>query len=103
MMIELKTVETDINSLRREMDSYYQSMQNFSTGDPRENLMQLSAFSARMSAVRSHIIRNGDGKAEANFRTKELDPFIAECDRQFKIWSRLITYSQHEFEMARGF
>ncbi len=103
MILELQTMTVNIELLRKEMDSYYEVMQNFSTGDPRENLMQLSAFSSRMSHARTHIIRNGDGKVDANFRTKELDPFIAECDRQFKIWSRLITYSQHEYEMSRGF
>lgn len=98
----MTSVNLDMAQLRSEMDGYYEMMQAFGTGDPRENLMQLSAFSARMSHMRTWIIRNAEDKTWANFRTKELDPFITECDRQFKIWSRLITYSQHEYDLSKG-
>jgi hypothetical protein len=92
----------DISELRGELDVYYAIMKDFQTGDPRENLMHLSSFTARMSEARGQIIRNTGGKVEDNFRTKELDPFISECDRQFKIWSRLITYAQFDWETSRG-
>ena len=92
----------DISELRKELDSYFEIMKNFQTGDPRENLMHLSSFTARMSEARGVIIRNPGGKAEQDFRTKEIDPFISECDRQFKIWSRLITYAQFDWETSRG-
>ncbi len=102
MIIEPETVDTDLEKLREEMDGYYQTMEGFQTGDPRDNLMDLSAFSARMSHARTHIIRNGNVKIATNFRTKELDPFISECDRQFKIWSRLITVAQMDWDISRG-
>lgn len=91
----------NIEELRKELDGYYQIMKLFNTGDARENLMYLSSFTSRMSEARSHIIREG-GKTLQEFRTKELDPFISECDRQFKIWSRLITYAQFDWETSRG-
>jgi hypothetical protein len=64
--------------------------------------MHLSSFSARMSEIRSQIIRSAGGKAEESFRTKEVDPFLNECQFQFKIWSRLITYAQFDWETSRG-
>lgn len=92
----------DIAALRLELDRYYGIMKDFHTGDPRENLMHLSSFTARMSEVRGHIVRESGSKAQQEFRTKEIDPFISECDRQFKIWSRLITYAQFDWETSRG-
>jgi len=97
-----REVSINLEALRAEMDRYFDLMESFQTGDPRENLMHLSAFTARMSHVRTHIIRNGTEKSTANFRTKELDPFISECDRQFKIWSRLVTVAQMDWEISKG-
>lgn len=95
----------NLERLRSEMDGYYEIMQDFQVSDPRDNLQALSAFTARMSYVRAQIIRGllDDGATDsAHFRTKELDPFLSECDRQFKIWSRLITVAQFDYEVSRG-
>ena len=92
----------DLVGLRKEMDDFYDIMALFQHSDPSENLMHLYAFTARMSYERAKIIRYGTDRSDANFRTKELDPFISECDRQFKIWSRLITVHQMDWELSRG-
>lgn len=102
LTLEEDSVDIDIPSLRKELDGYFEIMQDFSSGDARQNLMYLSAFTARISHVRSHIIRSAGGKLVQDFRTKEIDPFVSECDRQFKIWSRLITYAQFDWETSRG-
>ena len=105
MRLTLQDDALDLQKLRSEMDGYFEMMQDFQMSDPRENLSRLSAFTARMSYVRTRIIRgeaDGGSKEAANFRTKELDPFISECDRQFKIWSRLVTVAQLDYELSRG-
>lgn len=105
MRIAIINDSPTLEKLRSEMDEYFNLMEEFPISDPRENLTRLSAFTARMSHVRALIIRgsvSGSDKETANFRTKELDPFISECDRQFKIWSRLISVAQLDYEISRG-
>lgn len=110
MKLELESVPTDsktrignmtIEEMRAEMDEYYEIMNLFGKNHPAENLKNLAAFTARFSHLRSHLVRKSENRVIQNFRTKELDPFIVECDRQFKIWSRLISAAQFEWEMNR--
>ncbi len=84
---------------RKELDSFYEVMNHF-----RENeetiFYDLSAMSARVSQIRSLVVRQ-ENKALQVFRTQEVDPFLKECDRQFKIWSRVLTISQFEWETSK--
>ncbi len=90
-----------LEDFRAELDDYYQKLLEFNELEATDILATLSALTARASFIRTHIIRQED-KMLQNFRTKELDPFISECDRQFKIWSRLISANQFEWEMSRS-
>lgn len=93
--------DSTLEDFRNEIDDYYGKLLLFHESDASEILQTLSGLTARASFIRSHIIRRDDRMLQ-NFRTKELDPFISECDRQFKIWSRLISANQFEWEMSRG-
>ena len=86
---------------RQEIDGYYSIMQNFRGMMLDEILLDLSSFSARMNAIRTTIVRS-ESRLMNNFRTKEIDPFIEECDRQFKIYSRVGALQKQEFDMTRG-
>ena len=90
-----------VGGWRAEIDAFYETMQHFNNADMSEILGHLSSFSARMSAVRSQIVRS-ESRMMNNFRTKEIDPFLEECDRQYKIWSRQLTVLQNEWEMTKG-
>jgi len=92
----------DLDSLRGEIDEYYVAMRGFRENDPADNLVFISGFTARASQIRSNIVRVTEDRYIQNFRTKELDPFLTECDRQFKVWSRLISAFQLEWETSRG-
>lgn len=91
-----------IDDVRNELEEYYEIMEDFQNADASNNLMHLSAFTARMSRIRSHFVRRVDDRSIQQLRTKEIDPFLTECDRQFKIWSRLITAVQFEWETSGG-
>lgn len=86
---------------RAEIDAFYDTMQEFGRQDVGEILMNLSSFSARMSQIRTQIVRS-ENKLTNNFRTKEIDPFIQECDRQYKIWSRQQAIRQFDFDLTKG-
>jgi hypothetical protein len=83
---------------RSELDEFYNRMNRFAE-DEDEIFRNLSAMSARMSQIRTEVVRK-ENRALQVFRTQEIDPFLKECDRQFKFWSRVLTFSQHEWEVT---
>jgi hypothetical protein len=90
-----------IHDWREELDSFYGTMQTFPSLRIDEILVTLSSFSARMNYIRTQIVRS-ENRMMGSFRTKEIDPFIEECDRQFKIFSRLMSLQSMEYDMLRG-
>jgi len=95
------TVRTKLTEFEDEIDGYYDIMVEFKDMDSGEILEALSAFTARASQIRANLIRQDNRSVQA-FRTKQLDPFIDECERQFKVWSRYISVRQFEWESTRG-
>lgn len=94
--------DVELSAIRSELDQYYQAMQKFSTLEPDQILMALSAYSARMGEIRLQLVRRDTRKSTA-LRCKEVDPFLEACEFQFKIWSRIVTTKTMELEMTRGF
>lgn len=95
------TGRMDIESMRLELDVWYQQMSEFSAYDD-DIFVKLAGFTARASGLRSQIMRVPESRLLTNFRTKELDPFIEECDRQFRLWSRNHAVQVQEWEMSKG-
>lgn len=89
----------DVNALRAEMDNYYREMNTLNGLDPMEVFQKLSAFSARASEIRAYCFRVESRQAQA-LRTQMVDPFLEECDRQFKIHSRLQAIRELEFRLV---
>lgn len=88
----------DLEAWRNELDEFYDVMNAFANNE--ETIFHdLSAMSSRASQIRSLVVRQ-ENKALQVFRTQEIDPFLRECDRQFKLWSRVLTVSQHEWEIT---
>lgn len=90
-----------ITRVRAELDGFYVQMRTFGAADPAEVFLTLAAMTARVSEVRSHIVRNESRRSQA-FRTREVDPFLDECDRQFKYHSRAQSVRQMEADLTRG-
>lgn len=106
----MKLTLTDVNPViasngngleawRDEIRTYLHSMQSFDASTPDQIFMALAAYTARASEIRSHTF-DVDTRANTAFRTKHLDPFIDECDRQFRLWSRIVTVQQTEIDLA---
>lgn len=102
MLIGLSPSKLTLEAVQSELTNFYQELVDLKTRTPREILETLSTMTARSLQIRAQIMRAED-KALTNFRTKELDPFVEECDRQFKIWSRILTSDKLDWDMSRGY
>lgn len=93
--------DRDVAMIRGELDAYFRSMQRFGDLEPDQILMVLSSYSARIGELRLQLIRRDTRRSNA-LRCKEIDPFIEECDRQFKIWSRIVAIREMDFRLSGG-
>lgn len=84
-----------------EIAKSYGTMQEFIFMDPTDVFRHLSQFSARASEMRSQIGIT-EGRKEAQFRIKIIDPFIEECERQFKLHSRIQAIREMDARLAGG-
>lgn len=98
---QLRTGGPLLDQYRLEMDVFYKKMREFHKKEPDTIFQELAAMTSRFSHIRSKIVRV-ESKVWQNFRTKEIDPFIEECDRQFKIWSRAFSVRSLDWEMTKG-
>lgn len=86
---------------RREIGIYYGTMKTLSDMEPTEAFISLSQWSARASEIRMQL-GTTETKREATFRIRVIDPFIEECDRQFKIHSRIQAIREMDARLAGG-
>lgn len=97
----VQNTKSKFDDWREELDGYYELMQEFCALDPHTVFMRLSAMSARASEMRSRLARD-DSRRALTLRTREVEPFLDECDRQFKVHSRALTITELEFKMSGG-
>lgn len=96
-------VQNFIDKTRDEIDSYYSMIEQFPKKEPGMILQDLAVISGRVSEIRTKITRiESSNRKLQQLRTKEIDPLLEEVDRQYKIWSRIISVRQQEFDMARS-
>ena len=95
------TIDDQIEDARSTLIGYVDQMRNFKKLDSQDVFLKLSEFSATATYFRSTICKREDRK-KAAFRTHDIEPFIAEVERQFKIWSRLVSSQNLDWEMTRG-
>lgn len=101
---DLKVTELPGNRLlhwRAEISECFSKMKDFGNADVTDIFLQLSQFSARASEMRSQI-GQPESKSEQSFRTRIIDPFIEECDRQFKIHSRIQAIHEMDAKLSGG-
>ena len=95
----------EVNSLeawQRELDAALKVMQKFKSMNHADIFIQLAGYTARASSMRSMVVRMPENRRLVAFRTKELDPFIEECERQFKYWSRAFSVQALDWEISKG-
>lgn len=90
-----------VDDLRIELDAYYSEIHKFENYDLVTIFQRLAAISGRASEMRSVLTRN-ESRRGASFRTKEVEPFIDELDRQYRLWSRVQSVRDFEFKLSGG-
>lgn len=90
--------DDNLTSWRDEILAYLKNMSELSEHDEEQIFVNLAGWSARASYIRSYLILDSSRSYQA-FRTGIVDPFIQECDRQFKVWSRYASIKQMQWEM----
>ena len=94
------STEGQLETWRQEILGYLEQMKNFRQMNVGEILRKLGAYSARASEIRMRVVRSPDKRAQS-FRTQEIDPFLTEVDRQHKVWSRVASLMQTEWESSQ--
>lgn len=88
-----------VERLREELDGYLEQMQTFPNLMPEEVFRLLSAWTARGTELRIQLNRS-DNQRSSSFRTKEIEPFLDECDRQFKFHSRIQASQEMDLKLV---
>lgn len=100
--MEAKQTNLDtISTWRDEINSYWVEMVSFEKNEDIEWILRrLSSYAARVGFMHSATVRS-QNKTVMDFRTKEIDKFLAAVELQFKIWSRVAAVNQSEWGMTR--
>lgn len=86
---------------REEIARYHEEMKGLADQDHDEALRWLAATSARVAEMRSRSWDMKSGHA-AGFRSRKVEPFLSDCDRQYTIASRRIALIEQELRMTTG-
>lgn len=89
-----------LDAWRKELDDFIAMMQDFATEDPDTVLQQISTIAARLTGIRSQIVRV-ESRALQAFRTREVDPLLDQIQFQFRVNSRRLSMMSLDFEMTR--
>jgi hypothetical protein len=91
-----------LDDYREELIGYLKEIYDFKDEyqDTKEIIMKIAAFSARARWLRSVIIKSPLQK-DIRFRIDILDPFLEETQEQFKMWSRIASIAQFEWEQSK--
>lgn len=91
---------TSVESWKTELGAYFAEMVKFEGMDPAEIFLRLSAFTARASEIR--LMSQNESRRGQSFRTQAVDPFLEECERQFRYHSRVASMRELEWKMTGG-
>jgi hypothetical protein len=69
--------------------------------DSVEVMQTISSVSARLCEIRAYLYQVDSRRSQA-LRIREVDPLIEECDRQFKIHSRIQSIKEVEYKLSGG-
>lgn len=96
-------VDESISSWRAELLGFLEKMYQFRelAGNPREVLMQLSAYSIRARYMAA-VCSQHDNRKLRDFKFEEVIPFLQEAEFQRQTWSRIGTLIKDEWDMAKG-
>lgn len=93
------------DQIQGELDGIAAAMRSFHLKQPDQVLRECGAYSARLTELSVLLHRaegSADGRSYQRVRTMQVQRFIEELDRQFKIASRLIEVARQDIALAGG-
>lgn len=86
-----------------ELDAIAARIRSFHTMQPDTVMRMCAAYSARLTEleVLLHRVETKD-RTYRQVRTMQVDRFLSELDRQFKVASRLVEVQRQDIDMLRG-
>ena len=89
--------------IERELDHIAADIRSFPEMMPDQVMRYCSAFSARLTelAVLLHRVESHD-RQYTRIRTQQVERFIGELDRQFRVASRLVEVQRQDLDLMRG-
>lgn len=86
---------------REELDTYFVDLKRLKSWQPAEVFLWLSGVTARLVELRTICWRSESRRLTA-LRSREIDPLIDECERQFRFHSRVEATRRIEWDAMRG-
>lgn len=90
-----------VAAAREEIDDYFVGLKKLGSWEPAEVFLWLSGVTARLVELRTICWRSESRRLTA-LRSREIDPLIDECERQFRFHSRVQSCRQIEFDAFKG-
>ena len=89
--------------IEKELDAIVASIRGFADQMPDQVMRACAAYSARLTelCVLLHRVETQD-RQYTRIRTQQVERFLAEIDRQFKIASRLVEVQRQDLDLLRG-
>lgn len=90
--------------IQDELDGMAAAVSTFPRKQPDQVMRECAAYSARLTelCVLLHRVEAAD-RQYTRVRTQQVERWLAELDRQFKIASRLVEVMRQDLELAKGF
>lgn len=99
VQIQKKESGSALERLRNEFDGYMEEMNLLQEMEPSEVYMKLSGWTARATEIRIQLARSNSARTE-RMKSKEIEPFIEEAERQFRFFSRYQAAQAAEAELS---
>jgi hypothetical protein len=95
-LISREAVEAEIDLMLRAVRTFWEM-------EPDQVMRMCSAMTARCTELTVHLHRIEGSKREwTRIRTMQVIPLLAECDRQFKLASRLLEVRRQDIQLETG-
>lgn len=91
------------DEIERELDLIAAAVRAFHQRQPDQVMREIAAYSARLTelSVLLHRVEGTQGRQYTRIRTQQVERFLAELDRQYRIASRMVEVQRQDLELMK--
>lgn len=91
------------DDIERELDGVALAIRSFGLKQPDQVLRESSAYSARLTELCVLLARHESADRQyLRVRTQQVEKYLQELDRQYKLHSRLVEIQRQDLELMKG-